>query len=76
VTLALTVAAAAGVASLQLAALSPAATNSSPSDSTGSANCPASNPPNTLMLVAGTPQTAQLDGPFAGGLQVAIANTR
>jgi hypothetical protein len=45
------------------------------SDPTADAACPASNPPNTLTLVAGSPQTAELDTPFAGGLAVALANT-
>ena len=73
--LAITVGVAVAVASLPLAAGSPAATSTTPSGTTGSANCPPSNPPNTLTLVSGTPQTAQLDSPFAGGLQVAFANT-
>lgn len=37
--------------------------------------CPASNPPNEMLLVAGTPQTAQLDAAFATSLQVTLANT-
>ncbi|HTA31866.1 MAG TPA: hypothetical protein VK721_00435 [Solirubrobacteraceae bacterium] len=41
----------------------------------GGAACPASNPPNTLTLVAGTPQTAQIEAAFATGLQVALANS-
>jgi len=73
--LAMAVAAAVGVLSLQLAVNSRAADDSSPSGSTGSPSCPASNPPNTLSLVSGTPQTAQLDNAFASGLQVALANT-
>lgn len=50
----------------------PAGTQSSP---TGTSNCPSSNPPNELTLVAGTPQTTTLDTAFAGGLQVALANS-
>jgi protocatechuate 3,4-dioxygenase beta subunit len=41
----------------------------------GGANCPASNPPNTLALTAGTPQTAALEQAFATGLQVALMNS-
>lgn len=37
--------------------------------------CPSANPPNGLMLVAGSPQTATLGATFAGSLQVALANT-
>jgi hypothetical protein len=42
---------------------------------TGSSSCPASNPPNELALVGGTPQTAQLDTTFANPLQVQLANS-
>jgi hypothetical protein len=38
-------------------------------------SCPPSNPPNTLKLQGGTPQTAQLDSAFAQPLAVALANT-
>jgi hypothetical protein len=41
---------------------------------TGAAGCPASNPPNALALIAGTPQTTALGTAFATGLQVALAN--
>jgi protocatechuate 3,4-dioxygenase beta subunit len=44
------------------------------STTTGSPTCPASNPPDTLTLVGGSPQTAALDAPYASGLQVALAN--
>ena len=37
--------------------------------------CPASNPPNTLVLTGGSGQTAQLGRQFQGNLQVALANT-
>lgn len=37
--------------------------------------CPSSNPPNMLRLVAGSPQTAQLERPFQTNLQVALANS-
>jgi protocatechuate 3,4-dioxygenase beta subunit len=37
--------------------------------------CPTSNPPNTMVLVGGTPQTAKLYQPFAETLQVTLANT-
>ncbi|HVR05521.1 MAG TPA: hypothetical protein VMS02_05725 [Solirubrobacteraceae bacterium] len=39
------------------------------------ANCPTSTPPNTMMLVAGSPQTATLGSAYATGLQVALANS-
>jgi hypothetical protein len=52
----------------------PAGGTETPSGS-GSPTCPASNPPNTLELVAGTPQTATLGVPFATALQVALANS-
>jgi hypothetical protein len=42
---------------------------------TGTSNCPSSNPPNQLTLVAGTPQTAILQSAFATGLQVALTNS-
>jgi protocatechuate 3,4-dioxygenase beta subunit len=41
----------------------------------GTSNCPSSNPPNQLTLVAGTPQTAILQSAFATGLQVALTNS-
>jgi hypothetical protein len=37
--------------------------------------CPSSNPPNTLTLVGGSGQTAQLGTIFQSNLQVALANT-
>ncbi len=72
VVLALTLAVGAG--GLRLAANSQAAGDGSASAPTSSTSCPAGNPPTTLTLVSGTPQTAQVDSPFAGGLQVALAN--
>jgi hypothetical protein len=48
---------------------------SEPPSGSGSASCPASNPPNTLTLVAGTPQTTTLDSAFATNLQVTFANS-
>ena len=45
-----------------------------PSAGAGSA-CPASNPPNTLVLSGGSGQTAQLGRQFQGNLQVALANS-
>jgi protocatechuate 3,4-dioxygenase beta subunit len=47
----------------------------SESATTGTSSCPASNPPNQLTLVAGTPQTATLETAFASGLQVALSNS-
>ena len=41
----------------------------------GGTACPSANPPNTLILVAGTPQTASLEAAFATGLQVALSNS-
>ena len=49
--------------------------SSSPSGNPNSTQaCPSSNAPNELVLVAGTPQTAQLDTTFTG-LEVQLANT-
>ncbi len=53
---------------------SPAETGTSPTG-TGTSNCPSSNPPNQMTLVAGTPQTAILQSAFATGLQVALTNS-
>jgi hypothetical protein len=38
-------------------------------------SCPDSNPPNELVLVGGSGQTAQLGTPFAANLQVELANS-
>ncbi len=40
-----------------------------------SGSCPASNPPNELILGGGSPQTAQLDTAFESPVQVALANS-
>ena len=53
---------------------SPTETGTSPTG-TGTSNCPSSNPPNQMTLVAGTPQTAILETAFATGLQVALTNS-
>src|SRR5439155_553189 len=37
--------------------------------------CPSSNPPNTMALAGGAPQTAKLGTPFASNLEVTLANT-
>jgi hypothetical protein len=37
--------------------------------------CPSSNPPDTLTLASGTPQTAQLNSAFAAPLVVVLANS-
>jgi protocatechuate 3,4-dioxygenase beta subunit len=42
---------------------------------TGTSNCPSSNPPDQMTLVAGTPQTTTLDTAFASGLQVALTSS-
>lgn len=39
------------------------------------AGCPSSNAPNTLLILGGSPQTAQLGQQFQSNLQVALANT-
>lgn len=62
-----------GVAGGALAGGSPAAAGEAPGG-TG-ASCPASNPPNAMTLVAGTPQTTTLNSAYATGLQVALTNT-
>jgi hypothetical protein len=78
--LAATLAVALGVAA-SLGSLASAASPSGTADpastpgSTSGSDCPSSNAPDTLTLVAGTPQTAQLGTAFAAGLQVAFANT-
>jgi hypothetical protein len=55
--------------------LAAAVGDTTPPASGAASTCPASNPPNELTLVSGTPQTAQLDSAFAAVLQVALANT-
>jgi protocatechuate 3,4-dioxygenase beta subunit len=52
-------------------------TGGSPTEPTGggTSNCPSSNPPNQMTLIAGTPQTAILQSAFATGLQVALTNS-
>ncbi len=42
---------------------------------TGTSNCPSSNPPNQMTLLAGTPQTANLQSAFATGLEVALTDS-
>jgi hypothetical protein len=46
-----------------------------PPSGSGSLACPSLNPPNMLVLIAGTPQSAALSTPFASALQVALANS-
>ncbi len=53
---------------------SPTESGGSPTGS-GTSNCPSSNPPNALALLAGTPQTTTLDTAFATGLQVVLTNS-
>jgi protocatechuate 3,4-dioxygenase beta subunit len=62
-----------GSASMLFGAPQPAAADTPPA-TTGPA-CPASNPPNTLALVGGTPQIARLGTAFADPFQVVLANT-
>jgi len=64
----------AAIGALAVAQRPAVAETGTPSGS-GGANCPASNPPNTLTLTAGAPQTAALEQAFATGLQVALANS-
>ena len=42
---------------------------------TADSACPAYNPPNTMTLVAGTPQSAKLGTPYTTDLQVSISNS-
>jgi adhesin/invasin len=73
-----TIAAAVATGALAAATSPPARAQSAQAGSTGdtgSSSCPASNPPNELVLGAGTPQTAQLDTGFANPLQVELVNT-
>src|SRR5262245_12573501 len=60
-----------------LAGLAAAAVVLAGSGSAGAAGtaCPSVSRPNTLRIVAGSPQTAQLEKPFETNLQVALANT-
>lgn len=53
----------------------PAAGETGPPSSTNAATCPSPNPPNTLALTAGTPQSAMLGSAFQANLQVAFTNT-
>jgi hypothetical protein len=53
----------------------PAEGETGPPSSTGAASCPSPNPPNTLALTAGTPQSATLGSAFQANLQVAFTNT-
>ena len=41
----------------------------------GDSSCPAVNPPDELVVMGGSGQTAQLGHPFGNPLQVALANT-
>jgi hypothetical protein len=63
------------IASLPPQATPRAVADPSGSGATGATQCPSSNPPNTLTLVSGDPQTAQLDAPFASPIAVVLANT-
>jgi adhesin/invasin len=45
------------------------------SSQANAAGCPTSNAPNELVLLGGSPQTAQLGRQFQSNLQVALANT-
>jgi hypothetical protein len=57
------------------APMAAAEAESASSGATGGGPCPSPNPPNTLALVAGTPQTAPLQAAFATTLQIALANS-
>ena len=69
-----TVGAVVGLGVLAGAPLQAAGETGTPGASAGAA-CPSPNPPDTLTLVAGTPQTAPLQTAFATGLQVELANS-
>jgi hypothetical protein len=72
----LAVAAGVGVAVAGLACWAgPAAGETGPPSSTGAASCPSPNPPNTLVLTAGTPQSATPGSAFQANLQVTFTNT-
>lgn len=74
--LACSVAAAVATAGAVLGTSPRAQAQGAPSGSTGdSGSCPSSNAPNELVLVGGTPQTAQLESGFANPLQVELANS-
>ncbi len=45
------------------------------STTTTTPTCPASNPPNELVLAGGSPQTAKLDTAFGAPFQVTVANS-
>jgi hypothetical protein len=53
---------------------SPAVADTPPAGTTTAA-CPTYNVPNTMTLVAGTPQSTKLGAPYAVDLQVSISNT-
>jgi protocatechuate 3,4-dioxygenase beta subunit len=61
-----------GAAGGALAGTSPAA-GGEPGANTGT-NCPPSNPPTAIALVAGTPQTATLGSAYATAFQVELTN--
>jgi hypothetical protein len=58
-----------------LGAVAGAAAAETPPSGTTTPACPSYNPPNTMTLVAGTPQSAKLDTPYATDLQVSISNS-
>ncbi len=62
-----------GAAGGALAEVSPDASGE-PGGNTGT-NCPTSNPPNAIALVAGTPQTATLGSAYATAFQVEFTNS-
>jgi protocatechuate 3,4-dioxygenase beta subunit len=59
-----------------LLAVAAGVTLSAPKPAAGGSNgCPASNPPNMLVIMGGSSQTAQLGKEFQTNLQVALANS-
>jgi protocatechuate 3,4-dioxygenase beta subunit len=72
---ALTILAVAGVLSVAASTLAGGAAAAGGEPGGSGLNCPASVTPNTMTLVAGTPQTATLGSAYATGLQVALTNT-
>jgi putative ABC transport system ATP-binding protein len=72
----LAVGAGVGVAVAALACcVPPSEGETGPPSSMDAASCPSPNPPNTLALTAGTPQSATLGSAFQANLQVAFTNT-
>src|SRR6266576_2026000 len=64
-----------GLAALGLAlGCLPAAASGASTSTASTLTCPTYNPPSTLSLIAGTPQSAKLGLPFDTDLQVALTD--